>query len=124
MATTIKYEPMSPAEILRINRRRWRRHKVPNMPEGLSLITEGKIGSFYFRTGNSAIEIEAELSGANDIDLSMDRTGLSRKIDLTSLEEKPASEKESLSAKTAVERWLNEKGWRFSWFPADDSKEA
>jgi hypothetical protein len=111
------YEPMDDKAVSRLNKRRWRRHRVSDLPAGVSLVQEGRTASFYVRSGNSAIELEAELSGADDYDLLVNSEGFARQIDVETLEPSLAPPDVSAAAKESLEAWLTAKGWRFAYFP-------
>jgi hypothetical protein len=115
--TTTLYQPMSQDEIDRVNRRRWRRHRIDALPAGVSVVHEGRSGSFYVRTGDIAIELEAELAGAPNLDVLINSEGFSWQIDVHKLERIPAPPELAVRAKHDLEAWLAEKRWRYEYFP-------
>lgn len=114
---TTLYEPMSADEIARISRRRWRRHQIANLAPGISLVQEGRAGSLYFRLGTDVMELEAELAGPSDIDITINREGFAVLIDTRTLQVKPAPADVARDAQAALEAWLVQKRWRFAYFP-------
>jgi hypothetical protein len=111
------YEPMSADENERINRRRWRRHRIATLPTGITFVQEGRSGSFYFRTGQYVVELEAELAGTAQTDITINREGYANMIDLLTLQQSPAIPQAARDAQQALEAWLAERCWRFIYFP-------
>jgi len=116
MARTI-HEPMDEKANARLNRKRWRRHRISELPAGVSLVQEGRTASFHIRDGHSVVELEAELSGSADYDLLVNSEGFAWQIDVGTYEPSPAPTEVSAAAKLALEAWLTAKGWRFVYFP-------
>lgn len=114
---TTVYEPMSQEEIDRINRRRWRRHRIDSLPPGVSLVEEGKNASFYVRIGDTIVELEAELASGPSIDVSINIEGLAWQIDVHTLGRHPASADHATRSKCELEAWLAQKNWRFAYYP-------
>ena len=114
---TILYEPMSPAEMLRLDRKRWRRHRVSTLAEGVSIVVEVPLASIYFRADDFVIEVEGEYSGVDRYDIILNSQGLDRQIHVTKLEPEPAQAELARVAMVAIEAWLNAKRWRFKYHP-------
>ena len=114
---TTLYEPMSTDQVLRIDRKRWRRHQISRMPEGVSIEAEVPVASFYYRTGDVAVEVAAEYSGVDRYDVILDGHSYDRQINVVKLEPEPAHAETSRAARLAIEAWMKAKGWRFKYTP-------
>jgi hypothetical protein len=99
-----------------ISRRQWRKDKVHQLPEGISLVPDGRAASLYIRRGNRMMAIPAELAGTSDFDvvLFVPSKGL-RWIDVTSFSESPAAAEESEEELNQLRQWLSANGIRASF---------
>jgi len=100
----------------RLNKQRWRRHRISDLPAGVSIVQEGRTASIYIRHGRSAIEVQAELSGSDRYDLLINDAGFGRQIDVETLQPSLAPPDAFAAAKESLESWLAAKGWRFAYF--------
>jgi hypothetical protein len=100
----------------RLNKQRWRRHRISSLPAGVSIVQEGRTASIYVRHGNSAIEVAAELSGSARYDLLLNEAGFCRQIDVETLQPSLTPPDVCAAAKESLESWLAAKAWRFAYF--------
>lgn len=111
----IVFAPAGAAPDPELRKARWRRDKVSSLPEGISLVPDGKAAYIYARTGRWIVPVYAELSGnpAFDMVLFLREGGLSR-IDSDTLEEIPLNDIEASGAIQELRSWLTHRGIRYS----------
>jgi len=62
---------LPPEKELQLSRQLWRKARIWEMPEGFTLIEEGRDGTIYYRRGEAVVEFYWEFSGLPDIAFSL-----------------------------------------------------
>jgi hypothetical protein len=66
------YEPIPPERVREYNLQRWKRDKVEALPQGFTIVPNGRAGTIYVREGDRVHSFYAELAGAAAIDIIVD----------------------------------------------------
>jgi hypothetical protein len=95
--------------------KRWRKEKIHELPQGISLVPSGKAATLYVRSGERVIDIYAELAGnpAFDVVIFLPSNGL-QWIDVNTFQLNPLSPEESARELRKVQDWLAAKHIRYS----------
>ena len=94
---------------------RWRKERIHQLPEGITLVPSGKAATLYVRTGQRVIDIYAELAGnpAFDMVIFLPSSGL-HWIDVDTFQPTPLSPEESATELQKLQDWLAAKHIRYS----------
>jgi hypothetical protein len=112
------YEPQSSEARRTLSVARWQRHQVKALPQGISLVPNGRAASIYVREGDRFVELDAELAGSADLDMSVyTEPGIFSWIDVASFDTHAATADEQRRVLTEVDVWLRSRPARFAFVP-------
>ncbi len=104
----------TPEEVVAADRARWREHRIWEIPQGFSLVPNGRAGTIYFRRDQKIIELGAELAGATYLDIVVFDDGIKEWIDVNTLVSEAISTDEQRAIRNALIDWLTKRGLKFS----------
>ena len=114
--TTHLYEPLGEATRRKIALARWRRNRVQDLRQGVSLAANGRTASIYYRSGDRFVELDAELAGDPGLDMCIyTAPGISSWIDVASLEPAPTTAEEQQHVLATIATWLRARPARASF---------
>jgi hypothetical protein len=111
---TIIFEPISAEKRRARDEIRWKQNHVEKLPEGFSLVPDGRSGRLYFREGDRFIEVYVELAGDPSLDLVLELRGLKSWISLATLSRDPVPPDEETRIRSEMEDWLRKRHMRYS----------
>jgi len=103
MSDRVVRHPLDEKELARMDRERWQRDRVDELPDGFTLKRDGRCGSIYFRRGSRVLELHYELSGDPGYDILLWNRQLSSWV---LPEREPLTADEQRDVRAALERWL------------------
>jgi hypothetical protein len=89
------------------DRTRWKRDRVSELSDGLTLRRRGREGSLYYKEGGCVLELGLELAGKADQDITISRACLRQ---WTIPKSQPISPEKQLELETLVREWLKKSG--------------
>jgi hypothetical protein len=104
----------SQEEIVADRRDQLRRENLCKVPQGFSLVPNGRAGAIYFRRKEELIRLGTELSGSDRLDIIVFDDGLRYWIDVNTLDHSAVSSEEQQSIRTNIIDWLLKRGLKFS----------
>jgi hypothetical protein len=94
---------------------RWKRDRIAELPEGVSLVRSGKAAYFYVRNGNRVVDVYAELSGNPAYDVLVFKGGdRLTAVDVTDLVLTGLDEQETEEVLRQIRTWLDSRSMRYS----------
>jgi hypothetical protein len=106
--------PIFEAPIPGLQEKIWRRSKVHQLPEGISLVGDGRSGHLYERRGDRFIDIYLELAGDPSLDIVVFLPETLHWVHVDSFERVPLSAAERQTQVERFRAYLNARGLRYS----------
>lgn len=111
---TIISDPLSADERRSYDNIRWAKNEVEKLPDGFSLLSDGRSGRLYFRDRDRFIEIYLELAGDPEFDVIVDLAGLKEWVSLDTYSRDPVPPGQQCQIQSELETWLRSRKIRYA----------